>query len=116
MKTILFSISFLFVLFPVSAQKVVDQTEFKTLIKTEGAQLVDVRTAKEYAQGKISGAVNIDYFSSSFSTAISKLDKKKIILVYCAAGGRSASAAKEFKKLGFKKVYDLRGGYDSWKD
>mgnify|MGYP000008649364 FL=1 len=116
MKTILFSISFLFVLINVSAQKLVEQTEFKSLMKTAGAQLIDVRTAKEYAQGKISGAVNIDYFSSNFTTAISKLDKSKIILVYCAAGGRSASAAKEFKKLGFKKVYELKGGYDHWKE
>lgn len=116
MKTLLFSISFLFMLFNTSAQKVVDQATFKTLMQKEGAQLIDVRTANEYAQGKISNAVNIDYFSSNFSELISKLDKNKFTLVYCAAGGRSASAAKEFKKLGFKKVYDLKGGYDHWKE
>jgi rhodanese-related sulfurtransferase len=45
-----------------------------------------------------------------------KLDKNKPVLVYCAAGGRSASAAKDLKKAGFKKVYDLEGGYDAWKE
>jgi rhodanese-related sulfurtransferase len=71
----------------------------------------------EVAQGKINGSMNIDYFSPTFvATATKKLDKTKPVLVYCAAGGRSASAAKDLKKAGFKKVYDLEGGYDAWKE
>jgi hypothetical protein len=86
-------------------------------MKDPSAQIVDVRTSKEVAQGKIQGSVNIDYFSPTFvASALNKLDKTKPVLVYCAAGGRSASAAKDLKKAGFKKVYDLEGGYDSWKD
>ncbi|MEN9973510.1 MAG: hypothetical protein RIS20_1857 [Bacteroidota bacterium] len=99
------------------AQNRVSQSEFKKLMKDPAAQIVDVRTSKEVAEGKIAGSVNIDYFSASFiATAEKKLDKTKPVLVYCAAGGRSASAAKDLKKAGFKKVYDLEGGYDSWKD
>ncbi len=81
----------------------------------ENVQIIDVRTPEEFADGHIQNAVNIDYFSKSFSVNISKLNKQKTLLVYCAAGGRSATAAKELKKLGFKKVYDLTGGYDDWK-
>ena len=99
------------------AQNRVSQTEFKKLMKDPSAQIVDVRTSKEVAEGKIAGSTNIDYFSASFiATAQKKLDKNKPVLVYCAAGGRSASAVKDLKKAGFKKVYDLEGGYDSWKD
>ena len=99
------------------AQNRVSQTEFKKLMKDPSAQIVDVRTSKEVAEGKISGSMNIDYFSASFmATAQNKLDKNKPVLVYCAAGGRSASAAKDLKKAGFKKVYDLEGGYDAWKE
>jgi rhodanese-related sulfurtransferase len=99
------------------AQNRVSQTEFKKLMKDPSAQIVDVRTSKEVAEGKISGSMNMDYFSSSFiAIAEKKLDKNKPVLVYCAAGGRSASAAKDLKKAGFKKVYDLEGGYDAWKD
>jgi rhodanese-related sulfurtransferase len=99
------------------AQNRVSQTEFKKLMKDPSAQIVDVRTANEVAQGKINGSMNIDYFSPTFvATAQKKLDKTKPVLVYCAAGGRSASAAKDLKKAGFKKVYDLEGGYDAWKD
>ena len=99
------------------AQNRVSQTEFKKLMKDPSAQIVDVRTANEVAQGKINGSMNIDYFSPTFvSTAQKKLDKTKPVLVYCAAGGRSASAAKDLKKAGFKKVYDLEGGFDAWKE
>lgn len=99
------------------AQNRVSQAEFKKLMKDPAAQIVDVRTSKEVAEGKISGSMNIDYFSPTFITmAEKKLDKTKPVLVYCAAGGRSASAAKDLKKAGFKKVYDLEGGYDAWKE
>jgi rhodanese-related sulfurtransferase len=114
-----FTLSFsLFLLAACSyGQKMVSQSEFKKLMKDSNAQIVDVRTANEVAQGKIQGSLNIDYFKSDFmETAKSKLDKNKPVLVYCAAGGRSASAAKDLKKAGFKKVYDLEGGYDNWKE
>lgn len=98
-------------------QKRVSQEEFKKLMKDQSAQIVDVRTSNEVAQGKIQGSVNIDYFKNNFvEIATSKLDKTKPVLVYCAAGGRSASAAKDLKKAGFKKVYDLEGGFDNWKE
>ena len=62
-------------------QKRVSQDEFKKLMKDKSAQILDVRTANEVAQGRIQGAINIDYF-----------------------------------KADFKKVYDLEGGYDNWKE
>ena len=78
--------------------------------------VIDVRTSAEFSEGHIKNAVNFDYFSKSFKATISNLDKKKTILVYCAAGGRSKSACADFKKLGFNKVYNLIGGYDDWKE
>jgi rhodanese-related sulfurtransferase len=98
-------------------QKRVSQSEFKKLMNDKNSQILDVRTANEVAQGKIQGSLNIDYFKADFmEIAKSKLDKNKPVLVYCAAGGRSASAAKDLKKAGFKSVYDLEGGYDNWNE
>ena len=98
-------------------QKRVSQEDFKKLMKDKNAQILDVRTANEVAQGKIQGSMNIDYFKAGFiETATTKLDKNKPVLVYCAAGGRSASAAKDLKKAGFKKVFDLEGGFDNWEE
>ncbi|MBM3429502.1 MAG: rhodanese-like domain-containing protein [Bacteroidetes bacterium] len=37
------------------------------------------------------------------------------MLVYCAAGRRSSKAIKNLSKAGFKKVYDLEGGFDDWR-
>lgn len=93
--------------------KVVAAAEFNKMIQ-EDVQLIDVRTPGEYSQGKIGEAVNIDFYGTSFEAEIKKLDKTKKTLVYCASGGRSGKTAKMMKDLGFKEVYDLKGGYGNW--
>ena len=98
------------------SQKKITREEFKELITKGNTLVIDVRTPVEFSEANIKNAINIDYFSKSFLETISKLDKQKTILVYCAAGGRSTSACSDFKKLGFKKVYNLIGGYDDWKE
>ena len=94
--------------------KVVSASEFKDLAGHENIQLIDVRTASEYNGGKIGDAVNIDFYASDFKAQIDKLDKSKKTLVYCAAGGRSGKADNMMKSMGFKEVYDLKGGYGNW--
>jgi len=105
-------------LIPISlfSQKKITQEEFKELITKGNTLVIDVRTPVEFSEAHITNAINIDYFSKTFPVTISKLDKQKTILVYCASGGRSTSACSDFKKLGFKKVYNLIGGYDDWKE
>lgn len=95
--------------------KKVSKTEFAELMKKSGAQLIDVRTPREFSNGFIEGAKNIDYNGDSFEKQIKKLDKNKPVLVYCAAGGRSENAAELLKEWGFIEVYDLEGGYNGWK-
>ncbi len=95
--------------------KKVSKTEFAELIKKKGAQLIDVRTSREFSNGYIEGAKNIDYNGDSFEKQMKKLDKNKPVLVYCAAGGRSENAAELLKEWGFSEVYDLEGGYNGWK-
>jgi len=95
--------------------KKVSKTEFAELMKKSGAQLIDVRTPREFSNGFIEGAKNIDYNGDSFEKQMKKLDKNKPVLVYCAAGGRSENAAELLKEWGFIEVYDLEGGYNGWK-
>ena len=116
MKKIILLFALIFFGFTVNSQKRLSNEEFKNMMSEKGAQVLDVRTAKEVAEGKIKGSINIDYFSPKFMDNASKLDKNKPVLIYCAAGGRSLSAAKDLKKAGFKKVYDLQNGYDGWKE
>lgn len=82
---------------------------------TENVQLIDVRTPEEYAAGTIGTAVNIDYYNDNFKAEMDKLDKSRPVFVFCAKGGRSASAGAICKEIGFKEIYDLEGGYTAWK-
>ncbi|MBR5105665.1 MAG: rhodanese-like domain-containing protein [Alistipes sp.] len=92
----------------------VDAAEFAREIAKEGVQLVDVRTASEYAEGHIPNAVNIDVFDSNFAEKIAELDKEQTVAIYCRSGRRSKSAAEQAVKLGFK-VVELDGGVLSWR-
>jgi rhodanese-related sulfurtransferase len=95
--------------------KIVTPEEFKKLMAKKDAQLIDVRTPGEYNEGHISNAKNIDFNSADFKAKLEKLDKNKPVLVYCAVGGRSGKAAAMLKEMGFKEVYDLKGGFNAWK-
>jgi len=100
---------------PTTTCKRVTKEEFKkTLSDNPDAQLVDVRTPNEYANGKIGEAMNINFMDSSFDAEISKLDKTKLTLIYCQVGGRSAKALAKMKALGFQNVLELEGGYGRW--
>lgn len=80
----------------------------------EGAQLLDVRTPKEWNQGIIEGAIMINIYEDDFNNSLEKLDKEKPVAVYCASGGRSGQAMAKMQKLGFKEVYNLKGGIGAW--
>lgn len=80
----------------------------------ENAQIADVRTPEEYAEGHVQNAVNINWNGDAFETDIQKMDKNQPIFVYCLSGGRSASAVSKMKELGFKEIYELDGGMRAW--
>ena len=96
--------------------KVIDPTAFEQMILTDtSVQLIDVRTPDEYQSGHIAKAVNYNINDASFGENLAKLDLNRPVLVYCAVGGRSGRAAAQLDKLGFKKVFDLRGGMTAWR-
>lgn len=95
----------------------VDAAAFAKLIEEKSnAQLLDVRTPEEVAQGIIPNAGHIDFYSDDFDAQLSQLDPNRPVLVYCAAGGRSGKAMNAMKKLGFQEVYNLDGGYRGWSE
>ncbi|HRD54649.1 MAG TPA: rhodanese-like domain-containing protein [Flavobacteriales bacterium] len=81
---------------------------------TAKAQLIDVRTAGEYANGHLKGARNLDWTNGELKSAMVELDKSAPVLVYCASGRRSAAAREALVKAGFKDVTDLAGGIQAW--
>ncbi len=78
-------------------------------------QIVDVRTAGEYATGIISGAVNIpvDQIKGP-AEELAALDKKVRTVVYCASGNRSVVGSQALLSLGFTRVFNLLGGIEGW--
>ncbi len=97
--------------------KDISKTEAKALIQNNSDLIiVDVRTPGEIANGKIKGALEIDYKANDFEEKIKMLDKNQKYLIYCASGGRSGRTLKKMASLGFKESYNLLGGYSDWKE
>jgi len=88
--------------------------EFAKLWQDKQNVVLDVRTSQEFAAGHIPGALNLDFHAADFEAKVSKLDKSKVYLVHCAAGGRSAMACKQMSRLGFTSLFDLAPGFKGW--
>ena len=93
-----------------------DVQGFSELITNPDVILLDVRTADEYAEGHIEGAILIDQKQSDFmEKAKDTLPIDKTIAVYCRSGRRSANAADKLADIGYKCV-NLKGGIIAWKE
>ncbi len=89
-------------------------SEFKQKMSQENVVVLDVRTPRETAVGKIKNAIEIDYNSKDFTNKIKQLDKSKTYLVYCQVGWRSSRACNIMASNGFDKMYNLAGGFSAW--
>jgi rhodanese-related sulfurtransferase len=93
----------------------IDVNACKAKMKTnKEVVLIDVRTDGEVNQGKIANALHIDISKADFEQKINALDKNKEYIVYCAVGGRSSRAVTQMQQKGFKKVFNMAGGYTAW--
>ena len=83
--------------------------------------LIDIRDANELQNlGTIENSINISRGLLEFAihpesafVQNNNLDLNKEIVLFCAAGGRSALAAKTLKEMGFEKVSHVEGGFGS---
>ncbi len=84
--------------------------EYKT---TDGAVLLDVRTAEEYRAGYIDGSVNVplDKISSIENTV---KDKSTPLYVHCCSGSRSGQAVAYLKQMGYINAKNI-GGISSYR-
>ncbi|MBX9783991.1 MAG: thioredoxin fold domain-containing protein [Chitinophagaceae bacterium] len=89
---------------------------FEKDITAKAVQLLDVRTAGEYRNGHIKGALQANWNNEQeFKERTAALDKNNPVYVYCLSGGRSQAAAAWLRSNGFKNVVELEGGFSSWK-
>lgn len=94
-----------FVFTRLTGGKRMSPTAIKEMISA-GALVLDVRTPDEFRTGAYPGAQNIPL--AVLPARLDELDKSKPVVVYCAAGGRSAQAASLMKAAGFAEV--VNGG------
>lgn len=92
-----------------------DSDSFEKMMSEEkNFILLDVRTLDEHKSLRIPNSKLIDIYKPNFQDQIEKLNRSKPYFVYCRAGRRSQSACKQMKSMGFEKVYNLKGGINSW--
>lgn len=96
--------------------KSVTPPEFQGVIADTAVQVLDSRTAEEYADGHIARAINIDVLKDDFADIATKtLDARRTVAVYCRSGRRSKKAAQILTEKGYT-VIELNKGYLSWID
>ena len=97
--------------------KEIDPAELKRMQQArQEFALIDVREPDEVAQGAISGAQPVPRGQIEPRIDTITTDKDHPIVCYCGGGGRSALAAQSLKRMGFKNVMSLAGGYKGWKE
>lgn len=70
-----------------------------------GAPLLDVRSAAEFQRGHLPRATNIP--AHELAHRLGELGEGQPVVVYCASGARSRSAAGTLRARGFAEVLDL---------
>jgi rhodanese-related sulfurtransferase len=103
--------------------KTINTDQALTLVKENKCNLIDIRDVRELEkEGRVENSVHIprgmlefwiDPNSQYFKEG--KLDLDKEMVLFCAAGARSALAAKALQDMGFEKVSHIEGGFGAIK-
>lgn len=82
----------------------------KEIQQEKGSILLDVRTSMEYNDFHLEDSINIDIKHRDFIDEVNELDRDKHYFIYCRIGVRSINACNYMSMLGFKNLYNLKGG------
>ena len=91
-----------------------DEAAAITADPPEDLVVLDVRTPEEYAEGRLEGAVLVDFYDDDFADQLAALDPDAPYLVYCRSGNRSGQALAVMEQLGFSSVVNVDGGIVAW--
>ena len=97
-----------------STYRQVNAEEAATMMEEESSYIIlDVRTAEEYSEKHIPGAINIPNETIGTEDIPELPDKEQLILVYCRSGNRSKQASEKLVKLGYTNIVEF-GGINDW--
>jgi rhodanese-related sulfurtransferase len=88
----------------------------KRLDRGDKFALVDVREDNEWAKGHLPGAIHLSKGVIERDIEAKVPDKDAEIILYCGGGFRSALAADNLQKMGYKKVISMDGGWRGWNE
>jgi rhodanese-related sulfurtransferase len=88
----------------------------RLLKEDETATLIDARTAEEFAEGHVPGAINVAIgelteFAKSLGNA-----SEGLVVTMCGSAGRGEKAAAILNSCGVENIMVLKGGLRAWKD
>ena len=86
----------------------------KRLDSAEKPILVDVREDSEWARGHVPGAIHLGKGVIERDIERTIPDKSALIVLYCGGGFRSALAADNIQKMGYRNVISMDGGWRGW--
>ena len=88
--------------------------EATRLINSKNAQVIDVRTATDFAAGSLPNAKNIP--AANLKDRTGELKKERPVIVVCNTGNTAGPAAAQLRAGGFAEVYVLAGGITGWRE
>ncbi|VXC56620.1 MULTISPECIES: rhodanese-like domain-containing protein [unclassified Pseudomonas] len=103
-------LSGLLVLFTAQASGI-DQTAAISALQQSDSLLIDVRSAEEFAEGALPGAIRIGHEDIAAHIASVAPDKDRPLVLYCRSGRRSALAQQSLEEMGYTRVINA-GAYD----
>ncbi len=90
-----------------------DYWQFHQLTQFKQMGILDLRTPKLFARGRIPGAKNLEA-NKTIRRKLYRLSKKKAYMIYCADGKTGKRIMAMMKKLRFRTVYNIADGMTAW--
>ena len=88
------------------------ETAEKMMAKNPETVLVDVRSKQEYGEGHLPGSVSLCLYDLDNQAQKVLPNKMQNIIVYCSSANSSKDAQEILETMGYKNVYNLKGGLD----
>ena len=88
----------------------------KRLDRSERFLLIDVREESEYAKDHLPGAIHLGKGIIERDIEERVPDPNALMILYCGGGFRSALAADNLQKMGYRNVISMDGGIREWRE
>jgi rhodanese-related sulfurtransferase len=94
--------------------KEISPSEAADQVRRGAALLIDVRENDEWEKGHAKDAIHLSRGTIELDIEEQVTDPNRTVICYCGGGGRSALAADNLQKMGYKNVRSLAGGFKAW--